>query len=70
MALEKGAVLQAATEIVHYDEGIWGTQGHAAKEFRPERHVQYVEEVGADGVRKKVRKFVMPGGPTDFFPLR
>lgn len=66
--LEKGAVLQAATEIVHYDEEVWGAQGHAAKEFRPERHIQYVDEVGADGKKKRVRKFVMGGGPTDFFP--
>ena len=66
--LEKGAVLQAATEIVHYDEGIWGAEGHPASEFWAERHVQYVEEAGEDGERKRVKKFVMAGGATDFFP--
>ncbi|KAK0648463.1 cytochrome P450 [Cercophora newfieldiana] len=66
--LEKGAVLQAATEIVHYDEEIWSAQGHSASEFWPERHIQYVDEVGGDGKKKRARKFVMAGGPADFFP--
>ncbi|KAK0620784.1 cytochrome P450 [Immersiella caudata] len=68
VSLEKGSVLQASTEIMHYDEKIWGMEGHPASEFRPERHIQYVDEVGADGKKKRVRKFVMAGGPTDFFP--
>jgi hypothetical protein len=61
--LEKGAVLQAATEISHYDEGTWGVAGHGAAEFWAERHVKWVEEGG-----KRVRRFVMAGGPNDFFP--
>ncbi|KAK4442863.1 putative cytochrome P450 E-class, group IV [Podospora aff. communis PSN243] len=68
VSIEKGAVLQASTEIVHYDEEIWGTEGHAASEFWPERHIQYVDDVGADGEKKRVRKFVLAAGPTDFFP--
>jgi cytochrome P450 len=68
VSIEKGAVLQASTEIVHYDEEIWGTEGHSASEFWPKRHIQYVDEVGADGKKKRVRKFVLAAGPTDFFP--
>jgi len=68
VALEKGAILQAATEIVHYDGQTWAREGHAASEFWPERHIQYVEESGADGKVKTVRKFVLAGGPADFFP--
>jgi len=65
--LEKGAILQAATEIVHYDENTWAAEGHAASEFWSERHIQYIDEVGADGKKQRVRKFTLAGRPTDFF---
>ncbi|KAK3358215.1 cytochrome P450 [Lasiosphaeria hispida] len=68
VTLEKGAILQAATEITHYDEEIWGAQGHPASEFWAERHVKYVNDVGADGQTKRVRQFAMAGKPNDFFP--
>ncbi|GAB1311915.1 hypothetical protein MFIFM68171_02125 [Madurella fahalii] len=61
---EKGTILQAATEITHYDESIWGRDKHPASEFWAERHVKYVD----DGHGKRVRQFVMAGGPNDFFP--
>jgi len=68
VTLEKGAILQAATEISHYDEETWGMEGHPASEFWAERHVQYVDEVGDDGKTKRARRFVLAGGPNDFFP--
>ncbi|KAK0724413.1 cytochrome P450 [Lasiosphaeris hirsuta] len=61
---QKGAILQAATEIVHLDENIWGAEGHPASEFWAERHIKYVE----DGQGKQVRRFEMAAGPNDFFP--
>jgi len=67
--LDHGAALQAATEISHYNEEVWGSKGHPASEFWPERHVKYVDgEPGPDGKTERVRQFVLAGGPNDFFP--
>ena len=57
--LKPGSVLQAPTEISHYDEAIWGADGHPAAEFWAERHVKYVDGAPV---------FEMRGRPTDFFP--
>jgi len=57
--LEKGASIQAATDIDHFDDNVWGSEGHPAREFWPERHVKTV-----DGKRQ----FVFAGSPYDFFP--
>ncbi|KAK5655986.1 hypothetical protein OQA88_5124 [Cercophora sp. LCS_1] len=57
--LKPGSVLQAPTELAHWNEEVWGVEGHPAAEFWAERHVKY-----ADG--KAV--FEMRGRPTDFFP--
>ncbi|KAK3318886.1 cytochrome P450 [Apodospora peruviana] len=62
--LEKGAVLQAPLEIVHYDEEIWGADGHPASEFWAERHIKYVDEESADdktGSPKKAKQFSIAG---------
>lgn len=57
--LKPGSVLQAPTEISHYDEAVWGIDGHPAAEFWAERHVKYVDGAPV---------FEMRGRPTDFFP--
>lgn len=57
--LKPGSVLQAPTELSHYDEAVWGVEGHPAAEFWAERHVKYVDGAPV---------FEMRGRPTDFFP--
>ena len=57
--LKPGSVLQAPTELSHYDEAVWGVEGHPAAEFWAERHVEYVDGAPV---------FAMRGRPTDFFP--
>jgi len=64
-SLEKGSVIQAATEICHHDEAIWGVPGHPASEFWAERHIKLVQE--PDGQWK--RQFAMSKKPGEFFPF-
>lgn len=66
--LEKGSLIQAPTEVSHFDEGIWGAEGHPASEFWAERHVKYVEKVGEDGKTERVPQFSMAGRANDWYP--
>ncbi|KAI0398718.1 cytochrome P450 [Xylaria palmicola] len=65
--IPEGSYLQAPVMAAHYDEGVWGRQGHAASEFWAERHIRYVEidESGQPG-RKRVFQAPDPG---TFFPF-
>ncbi|KAK1750472.1 putative cytochrome P450 E-class, group IV [Echria macrotheca] len=67
--IEKGAVLQAPTEISHFDEGVWGAPGHPAAEFWAERHLQYVDAVDEKGQVTRTPQFSMTGRSNDFFPF-
>ncbi|KAM7214655.1 cytochrome P450 family protein [Rhypophila decipiens] len=67
-----GSLLQAPSEIPHYDESIWGTEEHPASEFWADRHVKRVESEEVDsktGKRKQVLQFEMMGRPSDWFPF-
>lgn len=64
-SLEKGSVIQAATEICHLEEAVWGVPGHPASEFWAERHIKHVQE--DDGQWK--RQFAMTKKPGEFFPF-
>jgi cytochrome P450 len=66
--LAKGSLLQAPTGIAHYDETVWGKEGHPATEFWAERNIKYVEKVDADGQTMWTKEFSMAGRPSDFFP--
>lgn len=67
--IEKGALVQTCSEIAHYEEGIWGVEGHPADEFWAWRHVKYVESVNPEtGVKRSLPQFVMRGRPSSFFP--
>ncbi|KAK4448778.1 cholesterol 7-alpha-monooxygenase 2 [Podospora aff. communis PSN243] len=67
--LEKGAILQAPTDISHREESVWGAPGHPASEFWAERHIKYVETVDEkDGSVKLEPQFSMAGRQNDFFP--
>lgn len=66
--LERGALLQAATEITHQDEAIWGAPGHPATEFWADRHIKCVEKIDSSGGIVRQPQFVMAGKATEFFP--
>lgn len=66
--LEKGAVLQAPTHLAHYDEPVWGVEGHPASEFWAWRHIKYVSSTDDNGNETKTPVFEMRGRATDYFP--
>jgi hypothetical protein len=66
--LEKGALLQAPSELSHYAESVWGAEGHPASEFWAERHIKHVEVTGEDGKVTVVPQFSMVGRTNDFIP--
>jgi len=67
--LEKGAILQAPTEISHYSEETWGAPGHPATEFWPERHIRHVETTDDTGNTRRIPQFTMAGRTNDLFPF-
>ncbi|KAI0179259.1 cytochrome P450 [Hypoxylon sp. FL1284] len=44
-AVEKGALVQTCSRIAHYDESVWGVEGHPAAEFWAWRHVKAADAV-------------------------
>lgn len=67
--LEKGALIQACTEISHLDEEVWGDKDHPASEFWAARHIRYVDETDEKGEVKRVPQFSMVGKQNDWFPF-
>lgn len=65
--LEKGAIIQGPSEVVHYDEKHWGTEGHPASEFWAFRHIKWVRK-GEGGEATKVPQFTMAGRAAEFIP--
>ena len=66
--LEKGVLLQAPTEVAHYDERIWSVEDHPASEFWPGRHLEYETTRDVDGKETVTPKFVMTGRSNNFIP--
>jgi cytochrome P450 len=58
--LPSGSIIQAPTAVAHFDEGVWGVEGHPASEFYAERHVKTV---------KGKRVFECVGKGSDLFPF-
>jgi cytochrome P450 len=67
--LRKDGLLQAPTEISHYEETVWAKDGHPASEFWAERHVKIVKEVDSEGRVSTKRELSMAGRSNDFFPF-
>lgn len=67
-SLEKGDLLQAPSQIAHYDEEVWGEEGHRASEFWAERHISYTESINAAGQTVRQAEFSMTGRAGAFFP--
>lgn len=67
-SLEKGDVLQAPSQLAHYDEEVWGDEAYRASEFWAERHISYTEATNASGEVIKQAEFSMTGRAGAFFP--
>ncbi|KAK7954977.1 cytochrome P450 [Apiospora saccharicola] len=59
--LRKGAWIQASTQIAHFEESVWGREGHPASEFWIGRFLEYDEG-------EKVPRFNGSMRPGSFFP--
>ncbi|KAK1579310.1 cytochrome P450 [Colletotrichum navitas] len=67
--LGKGSIVQALTNLMHFDEQTWGQEGHPASEFWAERHIKHVKKVDErTGAVATERQFVMSAKPSEFFP--
>ena len=66
--IPKGAFVQAPTLVAHYDEDVWGIDGHPASEFWAERHIRYVDETDEEGKVGRKRVFDMGGRSGSYFP--
>ncbi|TQN68328.1 Cholesterol 7-alpha-monooxygenase [Colletotrichum shisoi] len=69
--LEKGSLIQAPTNLMHFDEQVWGHEEHPATEFWAGRHVKQQAEGSDEEETGRVtakRQFVMAGKPSEFFP--
>ncbi|KAI1131081.1 cytochrome P450 [Nemania abortiva] len=67
--IEKGALVQTCSQIAHFEEGVWGNEGHPASEFWAWRHVSFSEdETDTAGETPRKAKFVMKARPSSFFP--
>lgn len=57
--IPKGSLVQSPTQFAHYDETVWGSDGHPASEFWAERHLNTEE---------KEPRFSINARPTSYFP--
>lgn len=66
--VEEGAMLQAPSQLAHYDEEVWGESEHPASKFWAERHLQYVEKTDESGSTTRQAEFNMAGRVGSYFP--
>ncbi|KAI1656394.1 putative cytochrome P450 [Daldinia decipiens] len=66
--VNKGSILQAPSQIAHYDEDVWAVDGHPASQFWASRHVKHVEKADETGCITEETHFSMKARPTSFFP--
>lgn len=64
--LERGAILQAPSEIIQYDEKIWSADSHPASEFWAGRHLKHVKSTDEAGNVVQVPQFDLAGRVNDF----
>ncbi|KAI1413417.1 cytochrome P450 [Hypoxylon sp. FL1857] len=65
--IPKGSLVQSPTQIAHYDEAVWGADGHPASEFWAERHLNYVKVNGENDLAQEPQ-FSVNARPTSYFP--
>jgi len=66
-AIPRGALVQAPIPLAHYNEAIWGVDGHPADEFWPQRHMERTENGDFTFAISRSRAgywFPYGGGPT------
>ncbi|KAI1414863.1 cytochrome P450 [Hypoxylon sp. FL1857] len=67
--LPKGSIIQAPTEVCHYDEAVWGTPGHPASEFWGYRHVKEIGSTDTPERKTKQWQFSLEDRAASFFPF-
>ncbi|KAH7322480.1 cytochrome P450 [Stachybotrys elegans] len=65
--IEKDALIQVSTKIAHFDEDVWGVEGHPASEFWAWRHTNYLDILDEKSPSKPL-EFTMKGRQNSFFP--
>ncbi|KAM7185505.1 Cytochrome P450 [Naviculisporaceae sp. PSN 640] len=66
--IPKGSFLQGMTDLGHFEDEVWSTEGHPASEFWASRHLVYKEITTETGERKRVAEVSMEGKNGSFFP--
>lgn len=68
--VETGALLQAPSQLAHYDEEVWrDAHGeHPATEFWARRHTQYIKKTNEAGQLTYETEFSMGGRVGSYFP--
>ncbi|KAI0850544.1 putative cytochrome P450 [Daldinia vernicosa] len=67
--IEKGSLIQAPTDVAHYEEAVWAIDGHPASEFWPGRHIRLVEGKDESGNPTTQPEFFAKARPSSFFPF-
>lgn len=67
--IEKGSLIQAPTDVAHYEEAVWAINGHPASEFWPGRHIRLVEGKDESGNPITQPEFFAKARPSSFFPF-
>ncbi|KAF3059927.1 Cholesterol 7-alpha-monooxygenase [Daldinia childiae] len=67
--IEKGSLIQAPTDVAHYEEAVWAINGHPASEFWPGRHIRLVEGKDESGNPTMQPEFFAKARPSSFFPF-
>ncbi|KAI5927547.1 cytochrome P450 [Camillea tinctor] len=66
--VERGALLQAPSQLAHHDETVWGDAQHPASEFWAMRHITYTKKTDKSGNTTQTPEFNMAGRVGAFFP--
>lgn len=67
--LQRGDMLQVPMLPAHYDESVWGVEGHPASEFWAERHIKYEKVLDEAGNVIRKPTFSTAGKTDSYFPF-
>lgn len=66
--IPKGSLLQASSQLAHFEDAVWGVESHPAAEFYADRHIKCTESKDESGEPVVQKQFSMKGRPSSFFP--
>ncbi|KAK6949293.1 hypothetical protein Daesc_009367 [Daldinia eschscholtzii] len=66
--LPKGCIVQAPTQISHYEEAVWGTKDHPASEFWAYRHLKSSKDSDEKAQLGTKLEYSISGRMGSFFP--